>query len=238
MSSLVIATILTTQIPELAVERTWGRLLQAQHHRGTWSVEVGDRRLTGDWIVEDDGRLQLLDLRGERASSTRCVVQADRMHCDTQPTSSELYNLTLAEPVALARSTIALDRWECPKGSCRRVHAGRLVIATREITPTVAQAEQVFARVHRMSLERAIGAPLVPTHSLVLKLPYRIETPIGGHAGRFAREVIEAEATIAFERTKPRITAREVARYVEDCEQSAHAASSCMPKPPLCTRRR
>ena len=249
MSFLLFATVLSTQIPEAAIDHTWGQLMRARHHAGAWSVEVGSHRLAGDWIIVEADEKHAYTPRGghgrrihlvSSSSASYCSILPDehRMHCEITTRSNELYNLHVPAGVDLTTGTHAVDNYVCKNGSCVRRRAGTLVSKTRARTPTLVEAQRLFGRLHQQSIVQALGATLLPRPGLVLRVPYRIVNPIQRIDRRFEQEVIEAEATVELTTSpKPVIVTREVARYVEDCEYSTQAASSCHPQPPTCKRR-
>jgi hypothetical protein len=250
MPILAIATILSTQIPDAAIERSWGPIMRAQHHAGAWTVEVGDQRLTGEWItvVNEPGHHaryfggKVIHLTSSTGAYCAISLGGDQhaMHCETR----DFVNIRLdAHGVDAILAGSALDRYECRDNKCQYYRAGSLTVNARRRTPTLAEAQQLFQRIHQRTIAETLGARVVPGRGLVLRMPYKLETFLGstatlGKPGISSSEVIEVEATIELTMRGTKVTPRETARYIEDCEVSVHAVTSCSPPPPRqCTRR-
>jgi hypothetical protein len=244
-SILVLTTILSTQIPEAAVDRTWGHLMRATHFTGEWHVAIDDRKFSGDWVVVDahvsSHRFGMRRWAHFISSTTAdyCAIAIDepgRMTCEK---GTERAHGTIPPDAPITRP-VALDttiaRNACERGSCSPVHAGTMRTKLRPRRATTSQAERLFVRIHERTVETAIGATREGTRGLRLRMPYRIVTQTVTHSFMSRTvEGIEVVATLTLGPTpKAEIVPHEVGRYIEDCTDRP---SGCHPMPPSCTPR-
>ena len=265
MILVILAALATTTIPAERIDKSWGVLTRSTHLRGSWLVSLDDgTRIAGDWIVINREHYIARDFGGgggphksiylvDSKHATVCAFDADKpyhLYC----TGGLARNVRVPDGVTLAavRGSTPLDTYQCANYRCEFKRGGTIDINVKPAAPSLADEHLLFERTTGYSLAKWLSAVHRDTvveqrdkGVLVLELPFRDTTPNGvtkraNHIVHYAQSVIEATATVRIgpQPTQIAITVRETARYIEDCSASEHAASSCMPKPPSCERRR
>ena len=260
MPLLLLAVSLALSSPARTVDTSWGVLTRSDHLRGHWQITLDDgTHLKGDWIVvnrepyltRDFGggggpakAIHLIDSKSERA----CAFDADQplyLYC-TGRAGGDNTRVAAGAKLALPTGTTSLDTYQCDAGNaCGLRRGGTLELEVARVTPTLAEEEMLFERTTGRSLADWLGATTRHDRgALVLVVPVRTPTvrPAATATARdrhYTQDILEAEATIRIgpALAKVSISARETARYVEDCFDMGNAMGSCSYMPPVCRRR-
>jgi hypothetical protein len=258
MTILLLAALVSNATPVKRVDQAWGVLTRSTHLRGRWEITLDDgTRKSGDWIVINRDTYVTRDFGGgggphkaihlvDSKSITHCAFDAARpsvLYC----VGGGVSNVRIAQGSTLSLDgTTSLDTYGCSSGArCGFAAGGTAQIHVKEVSPSLADEELLFERTTGKTLAQWLGATATRKQGvLVLAMPFRDvtrdQTSWTDEQHRYyGQDIVEATATIRIG-PRPReiaITADENARYIEDCQTSKHAMSSCMMVIPVCKRR-
>jgi hypothetical protein len=258
MTLLLLATLVSTATPVKRIDQAWGVLTRSTHLQGRWEITLDDgTRKSGDWIVINRDTYVTRDFGGgggphkaihlvDSKSTTHCAFDAERpshLYC----VGGGVSNVRIPQGSTLSLDgATPLNTYSCSGGkSCGFAVGGTAKIHVKEVVPSLADEELLFERTTGETLAHWLGATTTRDHGvLVLAMPFRDVTRdqtsrTDAQHLYYGQDIVEATATIRIG-PSPRaiaITADETARYVEDCQTSKHASSSCMMVIPVCKRR-
>lgn len=211
------------------IDRTWGPLARSHHERGSWTARIGGRTFSGDWKITSVDRS--FNPKAHQATQETWVHYVGGSTGDYCAVSLENPGTMYCRPA-------------CKE--CASSQAPTSIVANVQRVEVFAKKElQLYALIHRVPLATQLGVSLqFPSFvEFSFQLPYRIETK-GSRvhwstpsSGGYDRQLVGYEVEIEI---GPRATdivvkgARETERVAERCTYPAHAATSCMPIPPIC----
>jgi hypothetical protein len=218
--------------PDAMLDNTWGALARSAHEHGSWRVVHDGQTYKGNWKVTS------ADLAYNPGAHQ--AVQQRWIHYVSSQSADYCAVATEDPTIVYCRNAKT-----CPdRFNCRSVRfSARVMSYVIDRSPTLADEQMLFERIHRRTLAEALGAAVVTStpDRLTLSLGYRVDGAAKHLEHGFDRVVTSYVATIEIA-SRPRELAitsrRQTDQFVERCTYPASHMSSCTPMPPTCVRTR
>jgi hypothetical protein len=249
---LVLTAALSLQVPQQAVDQSWGQLARSPHHQGSWRVELAGQTFAGDWAVVsvdqawNPGATLGTPQRWVHFASSKtadycafAIEDPTHLYCRNAATCREPWNCRSVDarlPERTDADAVAALAVPLRAEVQRDRITGSMRTTLTPVTATLAQEEVLFARIHRRNLAATLAATAIATTTQrVLSMPYKVAEGRTARADGFDQTAVAYVATIRIgpSPTAIAIETREVKRYLERCTYAPYHGS-CQPQPPTC----